>query len=101
MIGPESGYEVSVVTYTRQKKHIDKLENMIEVLQTVDCTVTSPLHVKLKKLEKLYGKYSVHALCDSLNVARGTFYNHIFRNKRNKNSYQSCREKLSINQRSI
>lgn len=34
-------------------------------------------------LENLYGRpdnpYSVHELCDALDVARGTFYNHIFR----------------------
>lgn len=89
IMGIASGYEVSAVDYARQKKHIHKLENMIKVLQTVNCTVASPLKVKLKELTKLYGKYSVHVLCDSLDVARGTFYNHIFRNKKDKNSYQS------------
>lgn len=53
----------------------------MEILQKVGCTVSSPLQEKLQKLAKLYGQYSVHALCEALCVSRGTFYNHIFRRK--------------------
>ena len=42
-----------------------------------------PLQKKLATLEDLYNRsdnpYSVHDLCDALWVARGIFYNHIFR----------------------
>lgn len=42
-----------------------------------------PLRKKLETLEEIYRKedlsYSVHELCEALGVARGTFYNHIFR----------------------
>ena len=65
-VGTASGYEVSAVDYMRQKQHIEKLENMIKVLQTVDCNIASPLKVKLEELTKLYGVYSMHVLCDSL-----------------------------------
>ncbi len=95
VVGTALGYDVSAVNFVRQKKRIDRLENMVEVLQTVDCSVASPLQVKLKELTKLYGQYSVHVLCDSLDVARGTFYNHILLNKKDKNSYLDRREKLS------
>lgn len=64
------------------KRRISKLENMIQVLKTVSCTVSSPLQEKLKAMELLYGQFSVHTLCDALEVSRGTFYNHIFRNKK-------------------
>ncbi len=43
----------------------------------------------------LYGQYSVHVLCEVLDVPRGTFYNHIFRNKRDNSSYQIRRTQLS------
>ena len=65
---------------------------MIEILKTVKCNVQSPLQEKLCELEKLYGKYSVHVLCDALNVPRGTFYNHIKRNKRDNVWYKKRRE---------
>lgn len=48
----------------------------------------------MKEIEKFYGQYNVHVLCDSLDVPRGTFYNHILRNKKDKNSYQARRENL-------
>lgn len=42
-----------------------------------------PLQKKLATLEEIYNQpdnlYSVHELCEALGVARGTFYNHIFR----------------------
>lgn len=39
------------------------------------------LQERLQEITKLYGQYSVHALCEALCVSRGTFYNHIFRRK--------------------
>jgi len=95
VVGTASGCEVSAVDYVRQKQHVEKLENMIKILRTVNCNIASPLKVKLEELTKLYSEYSVHVLCDSLDIARGTFYNHIFRNKKDKNSYQSRRAMLS------
>lgn len=47
------------------KRRISKLEDMIQVLKTVSCTVSSPLQEKLKAMEPLYGQFSVHALCDA------------------------------------
>ena len=95
VVGTALESEVSAVNYAKQKKRIDRLENIVEVLQTVDCTLSSPLQIKLRELEKLYGQYSVHVLCDSLDVPRGTFYNHVLRNKKDMNSYRARREKLS------
>ncbi len=76
-----SGHNVSANEFIKMKQRIEKLEQKVEVLQKVDCTVSSPLQDKLQELSKLYGQYSVHTLCDALCVARGTFYNHIFRRK--------------------
>ena len=45
-------------------------------------------------LERLYGQFSVHVLCEALDVPRGTFYNHIKRNKRGNSSYAKHREEL-------
>ena len=58
------------------------MEDMVQVLKMVSCTVSSPLQEKLKAMEPLYGQFSVHTLCDALEVSRGTFYNHLFRNKK-------------------
>ena len=77
----DSGYAVSQQEFIKMKQKLQKLEQKIEILQKVNCTVSAPLQDKLQELAKLYGQYSVHALCEALCVSRGTFYNHIFRRK--------------------
>ena len=77
----DSGYVASQQEFIKMRQQIQKLEQKVEILQKVDCTVSSPLQEKLQELTKLYGQYSVHALCEALCVSRGTFYNHIFRRK--------------------
>lgn len=75
------GYKVSQQEFIKMKQKLQKLEQKLEILQKVDCTASAPLQEKLQELAKLYGQYSVHALCEALCVSRGTFYNHIFRRK--------------------
>lgn len=77
----DSGYAVSHQGFIKLKQKNQKLEQKVEILQKVGCIVCAPLQEKLKELAKLYGQYSVHALCEALCVSRGTFYNHIFRRK--------------------
>ncbi|MFI3250551.1 MAG: IS3 family transposase [Eubacteriales bacterium] len=72
-----------------------KLENLVEILQKVDVTTSSPLQDRLNALENLYGDYDVHTLCESLLVDRGTFYNHIKRAKKGNSSHQLRRAQLS------
>jgi len=72
---------VSYNDYYNQKRRADKLSERLSVIQAAGCGTSAPLQEKLAALEKLYGQYSVHALCEALNVDRGTFYNHIFRRK--------------------
>lgn len=75
---------------------IKRLEGIIEIQQGVNCTVSSPLNEKLDALERLYGKYSVHILCEALKVPRGTFYNFILRNKHDNTWYSKRQEELRI-----
>lgn len=62
---------------------LQKLEREMEIIRLSGYLATVPLQQKLATLEKLYNQpdnpYSVHELCEALGVARGTFYNHIFR----------------------
>lgn len=76
------------------QRKVNRLEDTIAVLKTVNCSCHYPLQDKLCELENLCEKYSVHVLCDALNVARGTFYNHIKRNKRDNVWYKKRREIL-------
>ena len=66
----------------------------LKSIQSIDCNANSPLDMKLYTLEKLYGKYNVHIMCEALQVSRGTFYNHILRNKRDNTWYATTKVKI-------
>lgn len=72
------------------------MEGILEILKTVDCSPKDPLKVKLDALEKLHEQhtYSVHMICEALDVPRGTFYNHILRGKREHTWYVERRKEL-------
>lgn len=75
---------------------VEKLESIVAILKTVSCTVHAPLKKKLHELELLYGQYDVHTLCEALDVSRGTFYNHILRNKRGNAWFEKRREEYCV-----
>lgn len=63
-----------------------------------------PLQEKLASLEQIYhqtdGQYSVYELCSALHVARGTFYNHIFR-RADRSKYREEQAQLMLMVRQI
>ena len=71
-----------------------KQEQIIAVLKSIPCIANATTQEKLAALEPLYGQFNVHALCEALDVPRGTFYNHIKRNKRNNSFQAKHREEL-------
>lgn len=73
---------------------IEYLERIIAILQIAPCTATAPLHDRLNAIEQLSSEYKVHTLCYALNVAKGTYYNHIFRNKRENTVYAKRKAQL-------
>ncbi len=81
---------------TELRKLAERQQKMIEILKMVDCTVSAPLKEKLSAMEKLYGKYNNHLLCETMEVDRGTFLNHIKRSKGENNRYNQRREELKV-----
>lgn len=90
----KAGEKVNLRDFDALKKHNEKLEAIISVLKSADCTASSPLQDKLIAMEPLHGQFSVHVLCEALNVPRGTFYNHIFRRKGDDSMYVKRRNEL-------
>lgn len=93
--------EPGMVEFTRKnfrmlEAKVKRLEGIVEILQIANCTANAPLNEKLQALEELHGQYNVHMFCDALKVPRGTFYNYIFRNKRDNTWYAKRREELRI-----
>lgn len=85
---------VNKATVDGLKRTVARLTNLVEILQRIFEVDQIPTQTRLEELEKLYGEYNVHNLCEALKVPRGTFYNHIKRNKRSNTWYAERREKL-------
>ena len=88
--------EVSLKNYRILENKVERLQGIIEIIKKVGCTVSDPLEVKLPALESLQGQYSVHMLCEALDVSRGTYYNYLLRNKRSNTWYAKRREELRM-----
>lgn len=77
-------------------RRCEKQEQIITVLKSIPAIANATTQEKLAVLEPFYGQFSVHVLCEALDVSRGTFYNHIKRNKRGNSSYAKHREELRV-----
>ena len=75
-------------TYTPKEfdalsRRLEKLEHEMEIIKRSGYIADVPLQKKLSVLENIYRQsdntYSVYELCEALDIARGTFYNYIFR----------------------
>lgn len=63
-------------------RRTEKLTHIIEILRLTKCISSIPLKKRLAIMDEIYGsypRYSVHELCEAMEVSRGTFYNHLFR----------------------
>lgn len=101
--------ETPIRTYTPKEfdtisKRLLRLEHLLEIIQQSGYISDVPLQKRLSTLEGLYSRpdntYSVHELCDALGVARGTFYNHIFR-RADKSKYESEQAQLALKVKQI
>ncbi len=55
--------------------HLEKLALELEVLQQCPHGTQASIDEKMAVVNALSGKYSIHVLCEALNLARGTYYN--------------------------
>lgn len=94
--GESNKKTVSLKNYRLLENKVIRLQGIIEILKKAGCSFIDPLEVKLPALEALQGQYSVHMLCEALDVPRGTFCNYILRNKRTHTWYAKRREELRL-----
>lgn len=94
--GASNTKPVSPKDFRFLENKVARLQGIIEIMKKAGCTAHDPLEVKLPALEALQGQYSVHMLCEALDVPRGTYYNYILRNKRTNTWYAKRREELRL-----
>lgn len=91
---PLSQKAVNAKTIRTLENKVKRLESIIQIIKNANCSPSAPLKERLIAVESLYGQYNVHMLCEALDISRGTFYNHIYRNKRDSAWYLKRREEL-------
>ena len=79
---------------SRLKEHCKKQEEMIEIMQVADVKYTDSRSEKLDAADNLYPKYHASAIIAALGITRGGFFNHVYRNKKDKTWFNVRREKL-------
>lgn len=87
---------VNIRNYHLLENKVARLEGIIEILKFASCTANAPLKQRLYAAEQFYGKYNIHMICDAFDISRGTFYNHILRNKKDNTWYAKRKEELRI-----
>ncbi len=73
----------------------ERQEKIIQILKDSPCTVTSPLRERYAVIKNFRSKYSETLLCDALNVSKGSYFNHIFRNKNDTTQYALKAEEMT------
>ena len=101
--------QTSAHTYTPAEfdvlvRRLQKAEHKLSIIQLSGYLSKVPLQDKLATLEHFHNEmsdlYSVHELCEALNVSRGTFYNHIFR-RADRSKYESEKAQLMLKVKQI
>ena len=86
---------INMREYNDLQQKCEQLEKMVEILQQAPCTVTAPLSERYSLIRDLSDKYSVSLLCKTMKVAKGSYYNHIFRNKNENTKFEEKKRKLT------
>lgn len=76
----EHGQEA--VNHNMLQRRSERLEHILQIIRLSGLIDQVPRQKRLEILARLheqFEQYSVHELCEALNISRGTFYNHIFR----------------------
>ena len=92
--GSNSKYDFTPRNFRSILRRNDHLEDLLAVLNDSYCSPNASLTERLLEAERLYKNYNVHLVCEALNISRGSFYNHIKRNKRENAWYFLRREEL-------
>ena len=78
-IKSSSSSTVTMQEYTFMKRRIERLEQENQIYKLSGCTVSAPLKNKIQEIKRLKDQFSIHALCDVLQVRRSTFYYYLYR----------------------
>ena len=62
----------------------ERQAKMLEIIRISGCSPNSTQFEKYAAITALSDRYNVNTLCEALGIAKGSYYNHILRNKKEK-----------------
>lgn len=90
----QSVCKISQREFHKMQMELSRLRIENEIFMNCQCSRCSPLQEKLKEIDRLRNKYSIHALCRILGVRRSTYYHHYLRSPK-QTQFEIEDEKLS------
>lgn len=87
--------KINMRDYFDLKQRCEQQQLIIEILQNAPCSTSAPLRERYDYILSLSDKYSVNLLCKAMKVAKGSYYNHILRNKNENTSYEEKKRELT------
>lgn len=92
---PKETSPLNLRDYHFIKQKCERQEKIIAILKSAPCAATAPLQERLAAIEQMVSdEYNVNTLCEALEVAKGTYYNHTLRNKRGETKSAQRRREL-------
>ena len=92
---PKEMSALNLRDYHFLKQKCERQEKIIAILKSSPCAATAPLQERLAAIEQMVSEeYNVNILCEALEVAKGTYYNHTLRNKRGETKSAQRRREL-------
>lgn len=94
---------ISTADYTTLQRKSQRFDHILQIIRLSTIIDEVPLQRRLMILVQLheqFNQYSIHELCEALNVSRGTFYNHIFR-KADRTKYFEEQQALKLQVKQI
>lgn len=87
--------KVNMRDFLDLKQRCEQQELMIEILQNAPCTVNAPLAERYEYILNSSEKYSINLLCKTMKVAKGSYYNHVLRNKKENKQFEEKKRELT------
>ncbi len=87
--------KINLRDYRELVTKCERQQKIIQILKESPCTVSSPLRERYNVIKSFKDTYSETLLCDALNVSKGSYFNHIFRNKNDASQYAAKVEEMT------
>lgn len=91
--GRYSSKKYSAWDITLMERELRSLREENQIFRESQCSVISPVADKIAAIEKLKGKFSIYAICQTLNLSKGTYY-HRNKYRPQKTTFQEKDEEL-------